>query len=453
MSIIDIATFLMVILLMVIAGHWGVRRVQSEKSYLLADNNTGLFALTATLVMTEFNTSTLIAFSAIGYLCGLWALVLPFVFLIGLTFYGITVAKKWKQFNGLSVAQFFSQRYGDSVGKLASFALIAAMTGFSAVYIKSLSIIFSLAFPSVHTWMLSLVLVLLILLLTLRGGLVAIIKNDIISFCILLIFMPLMMLLSWNNSATTPYNITEAMTLLPPSFVVAITLVTMFTYIIAPWYGQKIFSAKTPAIAKQSVMIAAVLVFVLYACAVMATSFLKKNSVVNHDQALPYIVMNILPTGLRGIGFGVFFAAAATTLSGVWSAMTSMVVSDFLGRNNSEGCGRSIYITIAFATIAYLLGNTLVDKILQKLILANIPVLALSFALLAGFYWKKASKAGAIISIVVGLCWGVFTYAYFGEDGGYQWYWAIYGIPLIFGSGAVGSIAFPEIIAQKSTSL
>ncbi len=96
--------------------------------------------------------------------------------------------------------------------------------------------------------------------------------------------------------------------------------------------------------------------------------------------------------------------------------------------------------TIAVAVLSWLGANLLVDDILNRLILANIPIAALSFSLLAGFYWPRANAVGAWISIAVGVSWGVGCYLYFGEAGGYTWYWAIYGIPLIFGSGVLGSL-------------
>ena len=76
------------------SGWRGASRVQREEDYLLASRNTGLFALTATLVMTEFNTTTLVAFSSVGYFAGWWGLSLPFVFLVGLAFYSVTVARQ-----------------------------------------------------------------------------------------------------------------------------------------------------------------------------------------------------------------------------------------------------------------------------------------------------------------------------------------------------------------------
>lgn len=150
---------------------------------------------------------------------------------------------------------------------------------------------------------------------------------------------------------------------------------------------------------------------------------------------------NVIPIGLRGLGYS---AASATTLTGVWNAMTAMCVSDFLGITFTKTGNRTLIITIGFACISYLLSNIFVDKIFSKLILANIPIAALSFSLLAGFYWEKASRLGAYCSIIFGFTWGVGAYLWWGDEGEYTWYWAMGGIPLTFLSGILGSYCFPR---------
>jgi len=96
------------------------------------------------------------------------------------------------------------------------------------------------------------------------------------------------------------------------------------------------------------------------------------------------------------------------------------------------------------ASLSWLISELLVDSILQKLILANIPVYALSFAILAGFHWSRVSTIGASISTGVGLIWGISCYLYVGESGFYTVYWAFGGLPLIFGTGILGSLLFPD---------
>jgi len=195
----DIGFFLAFILLLIGSGLYRARGVNSEGAYLLAGRNAGFLSLTATLVMTEFNTATLISFASMGYLVGLRALLLPLIFLIGLLFYALTVAKKWKSYNGLSVASFFSERYGRDIGLFASSTLLIAMAGFSGVYVKSLCMLFAPHFPGVSPWLLSAGLVALVLLMTWRGGLVSIIRSDLLSGIVILAFFPVLAFFAANG--------------------------------------------------------------------------------------------------------------------------------------------------------------------------------------------------------------------------------------------------------------
>ena len=108
----NLLLFCLVFAVIILYSRRASRQVNTTDDYLLAGRHTKLFPLVATLVMTGFNTSTLLSFSSMGYLAGYWALTLPLVFLFGLLFYAISVAKKWKGFNGLSVAHYFAERYG-----------------------------------------------------------------------------------------------------------------------------------------------------------------------------------------------------------------------------------------------------------------------------------------------------------------------------------------------------
>lgn len=431
------ALFLMVLFFV------GARRsssVKSEASYLMADRSTSLLGLTATLVMTEFNTATLLSFSALGYVAGARALFLPAIFLVGLLFYGLTVAKQWKQFNGVSVASLFTERYGKDIGWMASVSLLLAMVGFSAAYVKSLTLLFTPLFPMLHPWALSSGLVGLVLLITLRGGLISIIRTDLFSFFVVMAFFPLTAILTEGGGAvSTPLFQPEA---LPYRFLLSLVMLTMFTYILAPWYGQKIMAARTEKTAFFAVILASIFVFFLYAMAVWTTWSLGRSGVVlsEPDLALPTAISRLSIPGLKGLGFALLFAASATTLSGVWSAMSAQVVGDFLMHQAQGSYVRSLGFATLFALLSLLLANLMVERIFDQLILANIPVAALSFALLAGFHWKKANRVGAWASIAVGLSAGVGSYVVFGESGGYTWYWSMGGIPLTFLAGVIGSL-------------
>jgi Na+/proline symporter len=433
----------------------GSRRARREQEFLLADRSLGLFPLVATLVMTEFNTSTLLAFSAAGFSVGPIALGLPLVFLVGLSFYTLTVARAWKRFNRLSVAELFTARYSPALGRVASLLLLLAMTGFSATYVKSLTLIAGPLAPDVPFALLSAVATVIVLALVLPGGLVSVVRSDIAAFLITLVIAPVLL---WSAvQASAPLGGLAAAfppdqlvldpvrqwqhPAMPFRFVTTLIVLTSFTYIAAPWYGQKIFAARNERTAFLAVACAALLVFVLYAILLLASAHFRvvSGALPDPQAAVPAMMAALLPPVLRGVAFAMLFAAAFTTLSGVWTAMAAMLAADFAGEP-ARRMGAQRAIVIGFALASWLGAVFLVDDILNRLILANVPVAALAFALLAGFHWPRATTAGAWASITVGFLWGAGCFIVVGERGGYTWPWAMYGVPLIFATGIVVSL-------------
>jgi SSS family solute:Na+ symporter len=444
----DVVAFVALVATLAVVG---LRRTTSSTAFTVASRDLGLVPLVATLVMTEFNTSTLMAFAAAGYTAGPVALMLPAVFLIGLAFYTLTVARAWKTFDRLSVAELFAERYSPAVGRTASALLLLAMTGFTATYVKSLALLFAPLVPAaIPMPLIALLLTLVVLGAVLPGGLQSVVRADVVGFVATITLLPLLL---WCGVQAADAKgglsavFTEAQRtfdpatqwqdpVLPLRFVVTLVVITCFTYIAAPWYGQKIFAARSPRVAVRAVAISAVLVFVLYGVVVLAAAYLRVDQPTLPDAqlAVPTMMLRWFPAGVRGLGLAVLFGAALTTLAGVWSAMATMIATDFGMSSLSTVRAQRALLTILAAT-SWLGATFLVDRILDRLILANIPIAALSFALLAGFHWPRTNTTAAWASMAVGVIWGIGCYLVVGEAGGYTWPWAMYGIPLIFLTG------------------
>ena len=408
-----------------------------------------------------------LAFSAAGYRAGPMALALPMVFLIGLGFYTLTVSRAWKRFNRLSVAELFAERYSPALGRFASLMLLVAMTGFSATYVKSLGLIFQPIAAPVPFPLLPLILTVVVLGVVLPGGLVSVVRSDVVSFIATVVLLPALLVIgTWRSAplgglaAAFPVDQLTRRAIaqwshpaLPFWFVTSLIVLTCFTYIAAPWYGQKIFAARNERVAFLAVAISALLVFLLYGSMVLAAAHYRvvAPALADPQLAVPSLMLDWLPPGIRGFGLAVLFAAALTTLAGVWTAMAAMAAVDFGQADGTSVRAQRLWI-LFFAAASWLGGVFLVDDILNRLILANIPVAGLAFALLAGFHWPRATTAGAWASMVAGIAWGVGSFVTIGEAGGYTWTWAIYGIPLIFATGAIVSLLTASTAPQPAAA-
>ncbi|WP_108649364.1 sodium:solute symporter family protein [Dongshaea marina] len=440
MGIADWSAMLGVLVLVALINWRGQRSKQdSVGDYLFAGRNTGVFALMATLVMTELNTSTMVGFATLGYLDGYRAISLASVFLFGLLFYSLVVARRWKRYDGFSVSGYFSDRYHPMLGQLAALVLFVAMAGFSANYIKSLALLMQPLFPSVSLPLVSALFSILVLALVLRGGLRAIIGFDRLSFLLVLLFVPALYYFSrqlGGGAELPPIQFGH----LSSQFVWSLVIITCMTYILAPWYGQKIFAAHRERTALWAMLICSVFVFLLYAGIIAAAAEVRRQGVVLADpqQVIPYLVANGLPPYIRGASYALLFCIAATTLAGVWSAMVSIILGPgVLGTHRQQGSSSTGMLwTLGCALLSWLGATFFVDHILDKMILMNIPISALAFSLLAGFYWKRVSTPSALVSILVGLIGGFYCYFAYSEAT-YSWYWAVYAIPASFIAGAV----------------
>lgn len=83
----------------------------------------------------------------------------------------------------------------------------------------------------------------------------------------------------------------------------------------------------------------------------------------------------------------------------------------------------------------------------------NIPLVSLCFAVLAGFYWKRASSFGAFLSILGGIIFGYTYYYLYGDQGDYMWHWMLVGVPIIFSAGILGSYLVPNRVLLKSVDM
>src|SRR5690349_5307811 len=67
-------------------GLWVSRGVRTSSDFLVAGRRLGFWVLVGTLAMTELNTMSLVGFSGYGYRAGVYATMIPLMFLLTFVF-------------------------------------------------------------------------------------------------------------------------------------------------------------------------------------------------------------------------------------------------------------------------------------------------------------------------------------------------------------------------------
>ena len=79
------------------------------------------------------------------------------------------------------------------------------------------------------------------------------------------------------------------------------------------------------------------------------------------------------------------FMIALTTIAALWNTMASMCSVHF---QNNKSEKKNVITVVIIAVLSYILANIFIDQVLDKMLLFNIPIVALAFSLLYGFYGK-----------------------------------------------------------------
>lgn len=425
-----VVKYIMVFLLLgvlIMVSFGTLRKMKSYQDYNLAGRNTGLFALTGTLVAAEFNTATLIGGASVAFLfgtVGLWytSLIFIVVFLV----YAFTVSKKYRRLNISTIPQYFDKRFKNEKGSEVIRFLSATITLFytwlaPASYLAGLTVIGSVLL-GVNPIIFSVALVIICLLLSVTGGLMTAIGIDIVAFVLILIGIPAILLIGYNAAGGFG-NLSQVfepklLSMAPVwdtdvNFATAMTwgLQITFLYIAAPWYGQRIFSAKNESVAYKAMLLNTFFIVALYGIVVVATMLSKVvfPNLAYPEQALPLLINEYANPLIQGFLLVTLLMVGISTMIAVWNSAVSIAVNDIVSRywakNKSDkykiGISRLFLLLIAVSTLA--LGIMFIGNIQHSLLFLSTFTGMVAIPILMSLYWKKYNSVGAISTMAVGL--------------------------------------------------
>lgn len=159
------------------------------------------------------------------------------------------------------------------------------------------------------------------------------------------------------------------------------------------------------------VVLPGIAAYALYSKGMFQAEMLGEDGVINADKAYP-VLLNLLPTGLKGLSFAALTAAVVASLAGKANSISTIFTLDifknYIGKNADEKTlvriGRAVVVIsmILAIIVSPYMG---IDKkggfqFIQEMTGLLSPGIFASFIM--GFFWKRTNSAGALFAIVGG---------------------------------------------------
>lgn len=444
MNIVVTSIVVIYLLIMLGVGYYASTRVKSNADFMVAGRRLGPMLVAGSLAATQIGGGSSLGVSEMAY--GSWGLGAAwYVMAMAVTFFLLAfLGPKLRGALVKTVPEFFRRRYGEAPGIVTAVIMVLPLIGLTAIQIIASSVVLSVMTGLSYTHSVLAVSV-VVTLYSVLGGLWAVAYTDVIQMFLIIIGSAIAIPYAlstaggWGNVVSTlpaqQFSLTGGI-----SWPVIIGLVVMYTTSFA--VGQesvaRYYAAKDDRSAFWGSMGASlanlVYAFIptvlgLITLALVTNNLIDASAIMEHGAryALPTLAIQTMPSVVVGILFAGIISAtmssADSNLLGAGSIFGNDIYKIYINKQASERqvlqVTRITMIVIAVLATIVALGNTG----------AIINVLMFSFTLRAGgsfipyvvgHYWKKASAAAALASIIVGSAAVVLaergTISFFGLD-------------------------------------
>ncbi|MEC3980272.1 sodium:solute symporter [Amycolatopsis sp. H20-H5] len=458
----DYAVIALYIAGMIGVGWIGLRLAKTKSDYLVAGRRLGWFMYSGTMSAVVLGGASTVGGVKLGYTYGVSGAWLVITIGIGILVLHAVFARRLVKLRVYTVGEMLDLRYGGSTSAISGVVMW--------VYTLMLTVTSTLAFATIFKVLFALpnwagiaVGGSIVVLYSVLGGMWSITLTDIAQFVIKTIGILFILLPVAINSAGGFAGMRERLDASYFEFT-AIGGSTIFTYVLIYSFGlligqdiwQRVFTARTPAVATGGGIISGVYCLVYGVAGALIGTAAKAlyPDLGNAQDAFATIVERLLPTGVRGLVLAAALSAMMSTASGALIACSTVSTSDLLGKlglKSKSGEGEVTRNRIATFVLGVLaIGIAMiVDDVVDALTIAyNILVGGLLVAIIGALFWKRGTRPGALASMIAGTLVVVVSMITLGMEA---------NEPIYFGLGAslviyvVVSLATPRTPAEILT--
>lgn len=423
-----LSSILIYLALTVAIGFWAARKVKGSGDFLLAGRSLPMVLSTSALFATWFGSETVFGASSRFLEGGLFAVIEdPFGAALCLVLFGTFFARKLYNMNLLTLGDYFKVRFGRRTEIVASVFMVPAYFGYTAAQLVALGLISNVVM-GIPVWQGIAISALVVTLYTYAGGMWAISITDFIQSVIIVVGLLILAFVLVTKAG----GVSNVFTQVPASTFQFLPQGNWHAIVswLAAWsvlglgsipsqdVFQRTMSSGSASIAVKSCYYAAVLYLTVAMLPLFISLCVKYlyPTEINGDTQLTLLNMVMQHTALpvQIIFFGSLLSAIMSTTSSSMLAPAALfsenIVKPLMKQRLSDKqllytTRSSLLLFSGISTIMASLNSDIYELVGMSSILS---LVSLFIPLTFGLYWKRATSAGALLSIVAGM--GVWFY-------------------------------------------
>jgi len=414
------------LLAMLFIGWYSSTRITSNTDFMVAGRRLGPLLMAGTLAATEIGGGSSLGVVQQGMenhgISSAWYIItMGFAFVI-LTF----LAPKFRAATVKTVPEYFRRRYGKSAGLITAIIMVLPLIGLTAGQFIASSVILSTMLGISYQTAVIIVAV-VVTIYSVMGGLWSVTMTDFIQVFLIVIGMiiavpfAINMAGDWSNVvANVPAETFDMFKGYSPMAVVSLTVMYVATFTVGQEAVSRYYAARDGKAAVQGSILAAIVNFIyafIPAVLGIITLALINMGRFSADQfadvgaryALPVLAIEAMPAVICGLLFAGIISAtmssADSDLLGAGSIFANDIYRAVLKPNASSEevmkVTRWVMIIVGVASMFIALFNT--SSIVNLLMFCfTLRAAGAFFPYVLGHYWKGASLAGTIASLISG---------------------------------------------------
>src|SRR5687767_15644534 len=435
MLIASVAAYLLVTIAI---GLWAAKRVHNARDYVVAGRSLPLYMSAATVFATWFGAETVLSVSATFAKDGLGGIVAdPFGASFCLVFVALFFARAFYRMDLLTIGDYYRKRYNKTVEVITSVAITASYLGWTSAQLTALGLVFwvlSGGAISLNTGIL--IGAAIVVVYTIFGGMWSVALTDLFQSVVILLGLTAV---AWlvGDMAGGPAKVIAAASEAGKFEFWPKAGAKEWLAFLAAWMTlaigsipqqdvfQRVTSAKDEKTAVRGTLIGAAVyfcfafvpIFIAFAALVIDPGYEKLFAAEDAreiQRILPDLILERTPVWAQVLFFGALLSAILSTASGALMAPTALftenVVRPFapkLGDTQFLLLLRVVLVVFTLAALLFALNSrsTMYEMVQNAY---KVTLVSCIVPLAAGIYWKRASNAGALLAVVLGLAsWGI----------------------------------------------